>query len=256
MSLHLFIITYAFKTCKYLSTFTNKKIMQYKREHPQTRKKGSIVFERGSITLLTGAMFASKTQNLLSLVTKEKIMKRPYVLVKYLLDQRYSKGVSTHSLQVDEDCLAVTTCVEIESQVNLWDVDRIFIDEGQFFPDLYDFCCKWMIRGKHITIAALEFYADQTPWPQILKLSPLCQKIELHAICMICHGVATTCIEINPSFVDHKINIGGSDKYKSVCGACYLLESIQPIMCISCGNRICPNDFDKNESQVCEFCTQ
>jgi thymidine kinase len=185
-------------------------------------------------------------------------MKRSYVLVKYLLDNRYNtKGVTTHSLQVDDDCLSVLTCAEIEVLKNLWEVDRIFIDEGQFFPDLYDFCCKWMLRGKHITIAALEFYADQTPWPQILKLSPLCQKIELSAICMICHGVATTCMEITSNKIshDHKIAIGGSDKYKSVCGSCYLLESIKLVKCKNnCNNLVCPIDFDRDEVMLCEDC--
>ncbi len=237
--------------------------MEYKREHPQTRKKGSITFERGSIILIVGSMFASKTSTLLSLVTKEKIMKTKYVLIKYLSDNRYNtKGVATHSLQVDENCLAILRCFEIEKLVNLWDVDRIFIDEGQFFPDLYDFCCKWMIRGKHITIAALEFYANQTPWPQILQLSPLCQKIQLNAICMICHGVATTCIEITPtnlsdnSCSNQKIAIGGSDRYKSICGACYLLTNIQPVECVSCMNTICPNDFDESDMRLCEHCSK
>lgn len=221
-----------------------------------TRKKASRCYKRGKITLIKGTMFSGKTSELLSRVKKKQITNGNYILVKYALDTRYSNsGVASHSLQIDTNCISVLKCCEIEEKLNIWKLDSIFIDEGQFFPDLYDFCCKWMLRGKHITIAALEFYADQTPWPQIVKLAPLCEKVELNAICMICHGVATTCEKITYDLTN-EVDIGGTDKYRAVCGACYLLEDVSSkIQCDNCNYEyVFPPDFDEDEPYKCESC--
>jgi thymidine kinase len=229
--------------------------MDYKLNERSSHLKGDSLLQRGSITLIKGTMFSGKTSMLLSLVTKEKIMNGKYVLMKYSLDNRYNtNGVTSHSLQTDDKCLSVFKCVEIESKVNLWEVDKIFIDEGQFYSDLYDFCTKWMLRGKHIFISALEFYANQTPWPQIVKIAPLCIKIELTAICIICHGIATTCQLLHPENDQEDIDIGGVDKYRSVCGACLLLENIQPLLCDTCTSFVCPNDFEVGEDRICLKC--
>ena len=76
------------------------------------------------------------------------------LIVKYAKDDRYSnQDVSTHDRQMTHG-IAATLLRDIKSQAHKFNV--IGIDEGQFFPDIVDFCEEMANAGKTVIVAALD----------------------------------------------------------------------------------------------------
>lgn len=99
----------------------------------------------------------------------------------------------------------------------------IGIDEGQFFPDLIDFCESFANSGKIVVVAALDGTYQRKAFGEIMNLVPLAENvIKLNAICMRCFKNASFTKRIS----DEKAVeiIGGTDKYMSVCRQCYHYE--------------------------------
>ena len=93
--------------------------------------------------------------------------------------------------------------------------DVIGIDEGQFFPDIVNWCeemanrCSFwstnertrnvklreedeseFFRGKIVLVAALDGTFQRLPFPEMLALVPLAEAVtKLQAVCMICFQV-------------------------------------------------------------------
>ena len=100
------------------------------------------------------------------------------------------------------------------------DHDVIGIDEGQFFPDLVDFCDEMANAGKIVIVAALDGDFRRKPFGSVLELVPLAESVtKLTAVCTSCFGTASFSKRIvNDTAVEC---IGGADKYIAVCRACF-----------------------------------
>jgi thymidine kinase len=101
-------------------------------------------------------------------------------------------------------------------------IDEIYIDEAQFFTDLYE-CIHILIHHyrKHVIIAGLDGDYTGTPFinGQLLHLIPLATTVvKLHSICYICGGYAPFTKRIS----DYKgqILIGGAELYAPTCLLC------------------------------------
>ena len=69
------------------------------------------------------------------------------------------------------------------------DYDIIGVDEGQFFPDLVEFCEDMANAGKVVIVAALDGTFQRKPFPGVMELVPLAESItKLTAVCMRCFG--------------------------------------------------------------------
>ena len=69
------------------------------------------------------------------------------------------------------------------------DYDVIGIDEGQFFPDLVEFCENMANSGKAVIVAALDGTFQRKGFGPILELIPLAEHVvKLNAVCMVCFG--------------------------------------------------------------------
>jgi len=142
--------------------------------------------------------------------------------VKFKQDTRYSvEDVSTHDLQtwkaVPASCLADIEAVALENQV-------IGIDEGQFFPDLVDFCERMADLGKKVIVAALDGTFQRKKFGDVCELISLCEEVhKLNAICMICSEEAAFSKRLTTE-TDVQL-IGGSDKYIAVCRKCFNLPN-------------------------------
>ena len=98
--------------------------------------------------------------------------------------------------------------------------DVIGIDEGQFFPDIKQFCELMADYGKMVVVAALDGTFLRKPFNQILDLIPICDSVKkLRAICMFCGKEASFSLRTSAD-VDVEV-IGGADIYKAVCRECY-----------------------------------
>lgn len=139
------------------------------------------------------------------------------MVVKYVKDTRYSRDkCCTHDMQRSDARSAARLC-EVEDAD---DYDVIGVDEGQFFPDLVEFCETEANHGKTVIVAALDGTFQRKPFGRVLELVPLAESVtKLSAVCMICRKDAAfsrrlgreTAVEV----------IGGEDKYMAVCRSCY-----------------------------------
>ena len=91
----------------------------------------------GRLELIVGNMFSGKTSELIRRITREKSINKKILVVNYFKDNRYSTDsvVSHDNLKVASLKLETLSSIT-EHLVN--DYDSFFIDEAQFFPDLFD----------------------------------------------------------------------------------------------------------------------
>ncbi|NWW92233.1 KITH protein, partial [Rhynochetos jubatus] len=100
------------------------------------------------------------------------------------------------------------------------------VDEGQFFPDIVEFCEGLANAGKTVIVAALDGTFQRKAFGSILNLVPLAESVvKLNAVCMECYREASYTKRLG---AEREVEvIGGADKYHSVCRACYFRKRPQ-----------------------------
>jgi thymidine kinase len=113
---------------------------------------------------------------------------------------------------IDALCLA-----EVDEIIDNYDV--IGVDELQFFDDCVEYTHKWANNGKIIIWSGLDADSECRPFGRIHQMVPICEEIiKLKAVCKLCYNDASFTVRIGES--KEIIDIGGSDKYISVCRKC------------------------------------
>ncbi|NXU53267.1 KITH protein, partial [Turnix velox] len=179
---------------------------------------GSPSRPRGQIQVIFGPMFSGKSTELMRRVRRFQLAQYRCLLVKYDKDTRYGlSGVCTHDKSTME-AVPASLLADVYQQALASAV--IGIDEGQFFPDVVDFCEKMANAGKTVIVAALDGTFQRKAFGSILNLVPLAESVvKLNAVCMECYREASYTKRLG---AEREVEvIGGADKYHSVCRACY-----------------------------------
>jgi thymidine kinase len=179
------------------------------------------------ITLIFGPMFSGKTTYLLSYERRFLIAKKQVLIIKWSNDTRYSENsIVTHDGQSNsQQCyvLNVNLLNEIPSKL-MEKYDCILIDEGQFFPDLRQFCtqfCK-LSSDKHIVIAGLSGDYKQECFESIAAVLSIADTIiHVKSICSQCGNDAPFTARLSAE--QEQTVIGSSDKYQPRCRKCFTL---------------------------------
>ena len=175
--------------------------------------------------LILGPMFAGKTTSLINkaneitnIVNKDEIL-----ILNHSSDIRYSENtfITSHD-NIKIPCIAMSslsTIFDFNSDFNISKIKYIFINEGQFFPDLFDIIKQLLFNYKIIIyICGLDGDYKQEPFHtcKILDLITLSTSvIKLNAICSYCKNKAPLTkriINSNDVFL-----IGGAESYQPVC---------------------------------------
>jgi thymidine kinase len=133
-------------------------------------------------------MFAQKTTELLRRVRRYKSIGYKVLLVNFIGDNRYGKDcVASHDKDI-EKAVCVSVLSEIDRMVSSGTYNVIAIDEGQFFPDLFEYVTNWADRlSVHIVVAGLDGNAKREPFGDMLRLVPHAEEVErLSAFCAVC----------------------------------------------------------------------
>ncbi|KAM3660473.1 thymidine kinase, cytosolic isoform 1-T1 [Ammospiza maritima maritima] len=179
---------------------------------------GSPSRPRGQIQVIFGPMFSGKSTELMRRVRRFQLAQYRCLLVKYAKDTRYSSsGVCTHDRSTME---ALPAGLLHDVYQEALGAAVIGIDEGQFFPDIVEFCEKMANIGKTVIVAALDGTFQRKAFGSILNLVPLAESVvKLNAVCMECFREASYTKRLG---AEREVEvIGGADKYHSVCRACY-----------------------------------
>ncbi len=187
----------------------------------------------GTIKLIIGPMFASKTTELLDLVRRAAFAGQPAVIIKHSGDCRYERGatVVTHAnaQQGSTSGSEVAAPIRIVTTDTLSNVDVsefvVGVDEGQFYPDLVECCERWAVEGRRVIVAALDGDFARRPFGEVCRLVPLCEFVEKRrGVCMVCRGRESAFSQR----IGHStalVEIGAQESYRTVCRKCHAAGS-------------------------------
>jgi len=178
----------------------------------------------GRITLLLGCMFAQKTTELLRRVRRYKSIGYKILLINYISDNRYGTNcIASHDKDI-ETASCMDLLKHVDHLAHSGEYQVIAIDEGQFFPDLFEHVTRWAdTLPIHIVIAGLSGNSDRQPFGDMLRLIPHAEEVEhLTALCSVCSDGT---VAMYSKFIGDKksvIHIGGAESFMPVCRAHYL----------------------------------
>jgi len=174
-----------------------------------------------SLHLILGPMFSGKTTRLIQEYRKRTYIQESVAVVNYADDTRYdTTRLSTHD-KVMIPCIQTLHLQTIMDKLE--SVNTIFINEGQFFTDIYDVVLELVEnKGKNVYIFGLDGDFTRSLFGDIYRLIPLCDTVEkLYAMCSQCRDGTHAIFSHRITKEQVQVSIG-SDNYIPLCRRCYL----------------------------------
>lgn len=179
-------------------------------------------YKDGTVEVITGCMFAGKTEELIRRVNVLRYAHKNIIVFKPKVDDRYStEAVVSHSGN-KIDSIDITDPKEILDHVTK-DHDVVAIDEVQFFDNTIIAICEHLaLQGKRVMVAGLDMDFRGEPFGVIPSLMTTAEFVtKLTAVCTVCGGPATRTqrlVDGKPaSFHDPIVMIGASESYEARC---------------------------------------
>ena len=180
------------------------------------------------LDIIIGPMFAGKSCELIRRIRLLKVLKKEYIVVKPVIDNRYdnlydSSMIVSHNFD-KEHCIQLNKMNDIYNN-NLQNIDTIFIDEAQFFDDLVDVVKNLVEFYKiNIVVTGLDGDSNRNKFGHILDLIPLCNSCtKINAACIMClDGTPAPFSFRKKHIAQEQILIGAGDSYMSLCRKHYL----------------------------------
>jgi thymidine kinase len=175
----------------------------------------------GSLSITLGPMFSGKTTWLVNTYNQLLRQNENVAVINYADDTRYHETMlSTHDL-VMIPCIQSKTLANIADHVSVVSATVVLINEGQFFPDIYDSVIKMVEHeNKRVFICGLDGDFKRNKFGGLIDLIPMANEIcKLSAKCNVCN---------NPAPFSHRIStetsqiVIGSSNYIPLCRSCYL----------------------------------
>lgn len=180
----------------------------------------------GRIEVITGPMFAGKSEELIRRINRLKYAKKNFLVFKPLLDDRYSKTEVVSHRNRREKSIPISKPEEIYNYLKE-NTEVICIDEVQFFDEkIIDIIDELANKGLRIIVSGLDTDFKGNPFMVTAKLLAKAEFVtKLTAICAKCGKEATmTQRLINgqiPSVNDEVILVGASESYEPRCRHCH-----------------------------------
>lgn len=183
-------------------------------------------YKKGWIEVISGCMFAGKTEELIRRVRTLQYAKKDIVVVKPSIDNRYSvTEVASHAgSRVRSVC--VSSALEILQHVKPT-TEVVAIDEVQFFDhDIIDVCEYLADKGVRVICAGLDRDFRAEPFGVMPELMTRAEFItKLSAVCVVCGAPATRTqrlVDGKPaSYDDPIVLVGASEAYEARCRHCH-----------------------------------
>ncbi len=176
----------------------------------------------GRIEVVTGPMFAGKTEELLRRVRRAEIAGLEVRVLTHAIDTRSGTNrVASHS-GLGTQSVAVATAEEIPGAVPDG-TDLVAIDEAHFFgPELLPVVDGLAARGLTVLVAGLDVTYDGAPYEPMPSLMAVAESVtKLTAICTVCGADAVYHLRVEPSRASatalEPSHVGGAEKYQARC---------------------------------------
>ena len=143
-------------------------------------------YREGYIEVITGCMFAGKTEELIRRIKVLEYAKKKIQVFKPSIDNRFSDDIVASHAGSQVKSLAVNKAVDIFEYLQP-DTDVIAIDEVQFFDEEIVLVCECLAdRGKRVMVAGLDMSFRGEPFgvmPELLTRAEFVTK--LTAVCSV-----------------------------------------------------------------------
>lgn len=186
------------------------------------KKKG-----KGVLRVITGPMYSGKTKKLIHMARVFQQKERGFLIVKPLLDSRYTYEKVIISNDKDEWEAVVIDHLDpgqIITAVSSYpfEIAEVIIDEIQFFhrDRILGVVEKLIGQGINVTVSGLDRDYLKRPFGATLDLlTQADEKIVLTAVCEKCGGKAIFSERVAGSV--STVEVGEKDKYIAVCKKCH-----------------------------------
>ena len=151
---------------------------------------------RGTLETIVGAMFAGKTSELLKRILWAKHQNKKIIVIKPILDNRYSESkIITHN-DLSHECFAMKDWKHVNDnfEFNKDFVEVVFLDEIQFMKtdETIENVEKILNSGIDVVSSGLDQDSRGRPWETSSMLLGLSDKIiKIYGFCNVCGMEAT-----------------------------------------------------------------
>ena len=151
---------------------------------------------RGTLETIVGAMFAGKTSELLKRILWAKHQNKSLLVIKPVIDNRYSEKLITTHNDLSHECYAMKNWAETNNEYELIkkNFDVVFLDEIQFMEsaETINNVEKMLNSGIDVVCAGLDQDSRGKPWETSSFLLGLSDKInKIYGFCNVCGLEAT-----------------------------------------------------------------
>jgi len=184
------------------------------------------MYRPGYIEVISGCMFAGKTEELIRRIKTLEFAKKNVLVFKPALDNRYSNTKVVSHAGSSVESIVVPDARSILDFVKD-DTDVIAIDEVQFFDEDVLLVCDYLAKkGKRVMCAGLDTDFRAEPFGVMPRLITDAEFVtKLTAVCMKCGAPATRTQRLvngRPAqYTDPIIMVGAAEAYEARCRHCH-----------------------------------
>ena len=183
-------------------------------------------YREGWIEVISGCMFAGKTEELIRRINVLSYAKKNIIVFKPKIDNSYSDSVIVSHSGAKVPCLVVEKAQDILKKIEA-DTEVVAIDEVQFFDkDIVEVCEYLADKGIRVMVAGLDkdFRGESFGvMPELLTRAEFVTK--LTAVCAKCGAPATRTQRLvngKPAgFEDPIVMVGADESYEPRCRHCH-----------------------------------
>ena len=165
-------------------------------------------------------MFSGKSSKLIKRIQMAKVLFGDKILIiNHTNDNRYTteSDICSHNKE-SVPSVSVKSLSPLTDTIKYHESKAIFIDEAQFFDDLYDFTITALNHNKLVVVCGLDGDYERKPFGQILSLIPLSDSVcKLSALCNRCNNGTSAIFSKRIGNGSAQILIGSVEEYEPVC---------------------------------------
>jgi len=143
----------------------------------------------GRIELILGCMYSGKTTEFIRKIQMYRTLDKPMVIYTHSIDTRYAQSgqISTHDKTMIQ-AIPKTHLFDICHTPEYREAEVVFIEEAQFFTDLFDTVLKAANEDhKIVIVCGLDGDYQLQPFEQMVRLIPHSEHVKkLNALCRKC----------------------------------------------------------------------
>jgi thymidine kinase len=165
-------------------------------------------------------MYSGKTTEFMRQIMMYKTLSKKIIILTHSNDNRYSQSgnISTHNREM-MDAVAVTSLMDVIAKTEYIEAQVVFIEEAQFFPDLFNFTIMAANQdNKIVVVCGLDGDFQLNPFEQVLRLVTHSESVKkLNALCKKCGDGTSACFSKRIVTSQERELVGSDGVYEALC---------------------------------------